>query len=168
MNLGFLVRAELASGDVALASVLGEVVHDGITFVGVGELIALSQPGASVGEGVQGVSITLAGVSAEAIALAEIEPIQRRRVTVWRAVFDDEGALSQAVVIFRGIADNVETNDDPAAPTVILSAEPLDFDLNRARPFYYLPEDQRSRYPGDTFFDMVATIQNEDIDWGDP
>jgi hypothetical protein len=168
MRLGFLVRLALASGDLRLATVVGEVVHDGVTFTGVGELLALSPAGASSDGRVQGMVLTLAGVSPEAIALAEVEPIQRRRVTVWRASFDAEGALTGAEVVFRGVADNVETNDDPASPTVVLSVEPLQFDLQRPRPVYLLPEDQRARWPGDAFFDMVATIQNETLTWGDP
>lgn len=166
-RLGLLVRGRFDSGDFAMFTGYGEVVWDGVTYLGAGEMISIGEVAETNGDGSGGLTITLSGISPEVIALAELEPFQRRRVTVYLAVLDASGSVLGADVFFDGIADNISSNDNPVAPSVTLTCEQRSFDLNRPRPFKYLPEDQKKRHTGDTFFDLVQGIQNIEGKWGD-
>lgn len=165
-NIGLLVLGQFDSGTFAAFTGIGSVTWNGQVYTGVGQAIQIGQTSGSVADGKAGLTISLCGVDPEVIAMAELEEFQRRRVTVYLATFDDEGQIIDADVFFDGLADDMESNDDPKNPTVTLSCEQRAFDLSRPRPFKYLPEDQKKRFPGDTFFDLVSAIQNREDTWG--
>lgn len=165
-HIGLLVRGLFDSGDFAMFTGPGEVIYDGVTYVGAGELLQVGDTAGDSTGGSSGLSISLSGIDAAIIALAELEEFQRRRVTVYLGIFDDEGQLLEADVFFDGLADDMESSDDPSNPEVVLSCEQRALDLGRPRPFRYLPEDQKKRFPGDTFFALVQAIQNRDDTWG--
>lgn len=165
-NIGLLVRGRFDSGDFAVFTGIGDVIHQGVTYRGIGQLLSIGQSTASVESGKSSLSLTLSGVDPEVIALAELEEFQRRRVTVYLATFDDDGEITGTEVFFDGLADDMESSDDPSNPVLTLHCEQRAMDLARPRPFKYLPEDQKRRHPGDTFFDLVAAIQNRDDVWG--
>jgi hypothetical protein len=165
-NLGLLVLGRFDSGDFAAFTGLGTVTWDGVVYTGLGEVLSIGQSTSDVESGKAGLTIQLSGIDPAIITLAELEDFQRRRVTVYLAVFDDEGVITDADVFFDGLADDMESDDDPANPVLSLTCEQRSFDLGRPRPFKYLPEDQKKRFAGDTFFDLVAAIQNRDDTWG--
>lgn len=166
MNIGLLVKCAFDSGTFAVFSGIGNIDFDGVTYRGIGQILSIGQTTASIESGKSGLSITLSGIDPEVIAIAELEEFQRRRVTVYIATLDGEGQLISTTVFFDGLADDMETNDDPTGPVLTLYCEQRALDLARPRPFKYLPEDQKKRHPGDTFFDLVAAIQNRDDVWG--
>lgn len=165
-NIGLLVRGQFDSGDFAVFTGWGDVVFDGVTYRGVGQVVQIGQASASVADGKAGLSITLSGVDFEVIALAELEDFQRRRVTVYLATFDSEGQIVDADVFFDGLADDMQSDDTPGSATLTLSCEQRALDLSRPRVFKYLPEDQKRRFPGDTGFDLVGPLMNRDDTWG--
>ncbi|WP_114286026.1 hypothetical protein [Candidatus Halocynthiibacter alkanivorans] len=164
-RVGLLVRGQFDSGDFAMFTGLGNVTYGGVTYTGAGQCLQVGDTTGDTTDGSSGLAVTLSGIDAEIISLAELEEFQRRRVTVYLALFDDEGQLTEADVFFDGLADDMESNDDPASPEVTLACEQRALDLSRPRPFRYLPEDQKKRFAGDTFFDLVQTIQNRDDTW---
>ncbi|MCE8421145.1 hypothetical protein LZ190_21180, partial [Rhodovulum sulfidophilum] len=113
-----------------------------------------------------GLSITLSGLDPEVVALAELEEFQRRRVTVFLALFDEAGQIETADVLFDGVADTMESDDGPDTATTTLALEPRSMALGRKFPCYYLPEDQEKRFPGDQGFGLVQAIQNREDTWG--
>ena len=164
--LGLLVRGQFPSGDFAMFTGPGAVTHEGVEYLGGGNALTIGEASSSVGAEKGGLSIGLSGVSGEVIALAENEDFQRRRVTVLLGVFDQAGALVDADVFFDGLADTLDTDDDPENPTVSLACEQRALDLGRARPFRYTPEDQKARFADDEFFDLVQVIQTREPTWG--
>ena len=166
LMLGLLVLGDFPSGPFAMFTGPGAVTHDGIEYLGAGAFLSIGAASSSAGSEKGGLTIALSGASAEVIALAETEEFQRRRVTVRLALFDNSGAIIDADIFFDGLADTIDTDDDPEAPTVTLSCEQRALDLGRARPFRYTPEDQKSRFPGDSFFDLVQAIQTQEPIWG--
>ncbi|WP_300009669.1 hypothetical protein [uncultured Roseobacter sp.] len=165
-RIGLLVRGQFDSGDFAAFTGLGTVEWQGVTYSGVDDAIEIGETSGSTADGKAGLSITLSGVNPEVIALAELEEFQRRRVTVYLATFDDEGVITDGDVYFDGLADDLESDDNPDNPVLTLHCEQRALDLSRPRPFKYLPEDQKRRFPGDTIFDQVQIIQNQEDTWG--
>lgn len=166
LKLALLVRGQFPSGDFAMFTGPGSVTYGGVTYTGGGQFLQIGPAAASAGEEKGGLTITLSGTSPEVISIAETEEFQRRRVTVYLAIFGPDGAILDADIFFDGLADTIETNDDPAAPSVSLACEQRGLDLGRPRPFRYLPEDQKSRFTDDTFFDLVQIIQTREPTWG--
>lgn len=166
LSLALLVLGKFPSGDFAMFTGVGEVELEGVTYLGAGEFLTIGESAASAGNDKSGLTIALSGASEEVIAIAETEEFQRRRVTVRLGLFDGTGTLADSDIFFDGLADTLETDDDPNNPTVVLACEQRSLDLGRPRPFRYTPEDQKSRHPGDTFFDLVQAIQNREPVWG--
>lgn len=164
--LALMVLGDFPSGAFAMFTGPGSVTYEGQEYRGAGNLLTIGEASSSVGAEKGGLNIALSGASAEVIAIAETEEFQRRRVTVRLGVFDTSGNLIDADIFFDGLADTLDTDDDPANPTVSLACEQRALDLGRARPFRYTPEDQKSRHPGDTFFDLVQVIQTREPTWG--
>ncbi|RBO54070.1 hypothetical protein DSD19_06310 [Rhodovulum sp. BSW8] len=167
-TLGLLVRCRFDTGDVAMFTGYGSVTWDGVTYVGAGQALSIGEASVTSEDDIPGMSITLSGLDPEVIALAELEEFQRRRVTVLLGLFDGEGQIETADVLWEGIADTMESDDSPDAATTTLGMEPRSMELGRKYPFYYLPEDQQRRFPGDRFFDLVQAIQNREDTWGRP
>jgi hypothetical protein len=164
--LGLMVLGNFPSGPFAMFTGPGTVDYDGNTYVGAGNLLTIGEASSSSGDDKGGLTIELSGASDEVISIAETEEFQRSRVTVRLALFNPDGTLADSDVFFDGLADSVDTDDDPSGPSVTLSCEQRALDLGRARPFRYTPEDQKSRHDGDTFFDLVQTIQTREPTWG--
>lgn len=165
-GIGLLLRGQFDSGDFAVFTGMGDVVWDGVTYQGIGSLLSIGNVQSSVANGKAGMTVTLSGIDLSVITIAETEDFQRRRVTIYLADFDDEGVIQSADVFFAGLADDMESSDDPSNPVLTLTLEQRAFDLSRPRPFKYLPQDQERRFPGDLFFNQVAVIQNMDDVWG--
>ncbi|MEQ3630818.1 MAG: hypothetical protein ABNG97_05895 [Sulfitobacter sp.] len=164
--LGLMVLGDFPSGPFAMFTGPGTLDYDGNSYFGAGNFLSIGEASSSAGDEKGGLTITLSGASDEVIAIAETEEFQRRRVTVRLGLFGSDGALIDSDVFFDGLADTLDTNDDPEGPSVTLACEQRALDLGRARPFRYTPEDQKSRHPGDTFFDLVQKIQTREPTWG--
>lgn len=165
-SLALLVYGDFDSGPFAAWTGLGDVSWGGVTYVGAGQLMSFSTAASAVASNLSGMTITLAGLDAETISIAETEPFQRRRVTVSLAVLNESKNVTWADVHFAALADTMQGTDDPKNPVLSMALEPRALDLQRARPFRYLPEDQKDRFEGDTFFDMVAAIQTSELTLG--
>ena len=165
-NLGLLVHGKFDSGELNLFSGQGTVTFGGRDYIGVGQLMSVSEVGSGTGGEKQGISITLSGIDPAIIYISEIEEFQRRKVDIRLACFDDEGQIIEADILFSGLADLIRSDDSPKKPEITLHCEQKALDLSRPRPFKYLPQDQKNRHPGDTFFDLVQDIQNRDDTWG--
>jgi len=164
--LGLMVLGDFPSGVFAMFTGPGELVFEGNTYLGAGNLLTIGAASSSAGDEKGGLTISLSGASAEIISLAENEDFQRHRITVRLALFDQDGSIAGSDIFFDGLADGLDTDDDPENPMVTLSCEQRALDLGRPRPFRYSPEDQKSRFAGDTFFDLVAVIQTREPSWG--
>ncbi|MBL3587720.1 hypothetical protein JMM61_20625, partial [Rhodovulum sulfidophilum] len=131
---------------------------------------ATSEATGKVAENARAIEAALTGFTAPlasvVVALAELEEFQRRRVTVFLALFEETGQIETADVLFDGVADTMESDDGPDTATTTLALEPRSMALGRKFPCYYLPEDQEKRFPGDKGFGLVQAIQNREDTWG--
>ncbi|WP_414897708.1 hypothetical protein [Rhodovulum sp. YEN HP10] len=165
--LGLLVRCRFDSGELNMFTGHGEVEWEGVTYLGAaGQMLQIGETQETSGGEMPGLTLTLSGLDPEVVALAELEEFQRRRVTVLLALFGPEGQIETADVLWDGLADTLDSDDGPEAATATLACEERAMDLGRKRPFYYLPEDQQRRFPGDRLFDLVQAIQNREDIWG--
>lgn len=169
----FLVQIDFDSGPLRLWSGVGPLSALGETWTGVGRL-------GSIGPVREGRDPTARGIVMEltivptpevpdapdaVLNIAEAEDYQGRPATVYQAMLDpDTGALIEdPFARFRGYLDTMDESEEPGRATIRIRAENRLIDLERPRLAHYTPEDQKARYPGDTFFDEVAGLQQRQI-----
>lgn len=163
-----LVDLDFAPDPVRVHSSIGDLVHDGRTFIGVGTLGGLSDldPGADLSAPEIQARLALVGQSALRATLA-LGGYQGRGAEILLGVVDNEsGVLIDAVPIWWGFIDRamIEESDEASVAVVNLTDELARHDTPSGGT--YTHEDQIARHPGDLFLQHVQSIQDMEIPWG--
>lgn len=166
INPCILVKAEFDSGDLLLWSGLGQIMFNGDTYNGAGQVLSISPVEETQALRANSVSFELSGVDPTIIALANTEQFQGRTITAWFGALDDTGLVSDPYKMFSGLIDTMSSKSGREKATVVIVAESDLIDLRAKKERRYTPEDHKAEYPGDTFFDFVPGIQDRKITWG--
>ena len=159
------VELLFASGSVRLNGGFIPLTIGGEAFEAVGLLGTITVVGEVAELQSAGITVTLAGVPRDAVAIAMAEPYQGRAATVWEVLLDgDNGSIIEAVVIFRGRMDQMNIRLGETA-TVEVTLEDRLTDMDRPALRRYTREDQQRQYPGDRGFDFVPAVVERDIIW---
>lgn len=154
---------EFDSDDLNLWTGYGDLTVNGKTYSGAGTLMSVSPVEESSLIQVNGVSVTLSGISSNVLSLALSEPYQGRKATLYFGIQND---LSDLAEIFSGYMDQLSIEEAGETCTVAMSIENKLIDLERPRTRRYTNEDQRSRYSDDKGFKFVESIQDQPVIWG--
>lgn len=161
-----LVELDWSSGMVRCWTGYGEIVWDGNTYYGTGDLGGISPIAESGDLGANGVTLSLSGIPSDAIADALTDDSQGRSGKIWLASLGSNGAFeADPYLIFDGLIDVTGIDDDGTSATisVTLEKELIDRRVQSRRATH---EDQQIDYPGDLFFEFVAGLQDKVISWG--
>ena len=142
---------------------LGDLLLDGNTYTGAGDLLSISELRESSDIAAYGATLTLSGIPTNLVNLALSEPYQGRRATVKFGV--DIGGVKTSTVVFTGEMDQMNVQLGPETVTISLDIESRLVDLQRARIRRYTDADQRLRFPNDLAFEFVTRLQNESLEW---
>ena len=140
----------------------GERIVRGETYVGAGSLLNISGLGEVSDLTAKGATITLNGVPGELVSLALQEPYQRRRCRIYFGVV----SVPDVVEVFTGSVNTMPIEDSAEAGTITVTVDSKLIETEKASNLRYTSESQKSRYPGDTFFDYTAGLQDKEIVWG--
>ena len=149
-------------GPVRLWTGYGDRTIDGQTYLGAGDLLAISGLEEVNDLSAKSASITVSGVPVELVSLALKEPYQRRDCRILFGVSN----VDDFVEVFAGKMNQMPIEDSGDASTITLTVESKMVELGRARIRRYTHESHQARHPGDTFFSFVADIQDKGIPWG--
>jgi len=158
----FAVEFLLSSASVRFWSGYGDKVIGSDTYLGAGELIAISGLEEVNDMSAKALTISLSGMSGAVISLALQEPYQRR---VCRVYFGD-ASVADVVEVFTGRLNKMTIEDSAESGTVSVLVDSKMVEAEKASNRRYTSESQKARYAGDTFFDYVAPIQDAEISWG--
>ena len=165
----YLVKMEFDSGDINLWSGLGNLIYDGDTYIGGGDLLDISSIKESEELEANGCNITISGVKQSLVALARDEPYQGRKITLFFGAFDDSGdIISDPVSIFSGFMDVLSITDSGDTSIINIACENKLIAFDRASVRRFTAEDQKIDYPDDKGFEFVSKINQKDIVWGRP
>ena len=163
------------------------VLEDGTEWIGLGSLLDISAIEETAEMAVKGATITLSGVSSEALSLALTEPYQGRVCNIYFGTFsagkilqesgsfillqDGSKILLEATStgfnqIFSGYMDQMNIADGGDTTAIELMVENRLIDLERARVARFTSGYQKSLYPDDLGLDFVEDLQDKDIVWG--
>lgn len=173
---------------------IGDLVLNGKTYTGAGELLGVSELRESSDIAAYGASLSLSGIPNELLSLALEEPYQGRKAIIgfglqvipdyWNE-YVEGGAYPAFVadfisdsfgieatdgpyyssVVFTGEMDQMNINMGPNTSTISLAVESRLVDLDRPRIRRYTDADQKSRYPNDDAFEFVTRLQDERLEW---
>jgi hypothetical protein len=166
----FLVELVFDGGAVRTWSGRGDLVFDGDTYSGTGDLGAISP--AQEGREQRAFSITyrLSGIPASNLSLALDQDVVGRAGTVWLGFLDSSYDLvADPTVIFRGRMDTMTVRlGDSAEVAVTIVNRAADWDVNRER--LYTDVGQRTRNGGqfadDTGLRFVTQTVERKVIWG--
>lgn len=165
----YLVKMEFDSGDLNLWSGLGNLIYNGDTYVGGGDLLTISPINESEELEANGCRIGISGVKQSLVALARDEPYQGRKIAMLLGAFDESGdIISDPVVVFSGFMDVMTITDSSDTSIISISCENKLIAFERASVRRYTAEDQKIDHPFDKGFEFVSKIKQKDIVWGRP
>jgi hypothetical protein len=149
--------------DIYMWSGLGNLELNGKTYVGVGDLLQISELRESSDIAAYGATLTLSGIPSDMVNLAIAEPYQGRKAIVKFGVIS-EGSYSTAAT-YTGEMDQMSISYTPETVSISLDVESRLVDLQRARIRRYTDADQQARFEGDIAFSFVTRLQNESLEW---
>ena len=143
---------------------VGDLVHGGNPYTGVGTIVSVGVVEETVELKATGYALMLSGIPSSVVALAETEEYQGKAAVMQLAFLDASGAvIADPIDLPGGSMDVMETDEGGETSTIKLSVESDFAAMFRKLNLYYTPEDQKARYPGDTFFDYVAGLVDKEI-----
>lgn len=160
------VELDFASGVLRAAGSPCDIAFGGNTYLGVGSLGGISSVQESTELRSYGLTLSLAGIPRDAVAIAMGEHYQGRRGTVWEVVLDPSTYLPLAdpICVFRGRMDQMVVHLGETA-TIQLTMTNRLADWERPRLRRYTDEDQRRDYPSDDGFRFVPSTAEKELVW---
>ena len=170
VRLALLVELQFASGPSRFWSGLGDFAWNGLTFAGVGDLLAVSAIEETAEVRSVATTLQLSGVPTSAIGLlGDDERWQNRVARLWLAVFEADGVTlsGEPVPLARSRMDQL-TYEEGETATFTLTLESRLADLERPRIRRYTNADQQQLHPGDRGFEFVESVaagKKEVVGW---
>lgn len=189
----FAVDLEFDSpNELRFWSGVGDLVVGGVTYVGAGNMLSVSEVRESSDLAANGATLTLSGIPSNLIDLAIGEPYQGRIARINFGLIDYDllesafllkedgdglllesgGRIDLRVTqpanffnLFSGYMDQMNIVDSGDTSTIALSIENKLIDLERPRVRRYTDQSQQSRFPGDLAFEFVNRLQSEEVTW---
>lgn len=165
-----LVKLQLVEGDFGFWNDIGNVVIDGVTYVGTGSLASISTlPGTTTGS-IPNWTLTLSGLDEDVLATFFTYTWHQQPVQVYLGCLDPQTmAFVDAPVLFasgRLDSASIKGGADSQA-TLTINCEDISRRLTWPNPAVRSNGDQLGRSATDTFFQYVATTAQQQLYWGE-
>ena len=170
----------------------GQLVVDGITYIGTGNLLQVTDIEETTELAVRGATLTLSGMDSAIVSLALQEPYQGRNCSVNFGLYSslvEPGSLLQEQAfpsfillesggqidlegdiafteVFSGYMDTMDIAESAETSTIALGVSNKLIDLERRRVFRYNSATQKILHPLDKGFDFVESQTGRTIYWG--
>lgn len=155
------------SGAVRFHNGIGDLTYDGDVYSGAGTLLKIEPIQERKKTEALGTRLALSGVPQSIVSLALSEHYEDRPMTIILVLFDDVGnIITDPYVMFSGKMDIMEIEEGGESSIITLNVENDLIALKRPSERRRTPEDQKIKYPDDTFFKDVAALQSKDVRWG--
>ena len=184
----FAVALNFASGPLYFWTGYGNLSIDGVTYLGVGELVNISSVEETTEIEAKGATITMTGIPSAFLSLALQEPYQGRECNIYFGLwlsnrlisteadatitsedlfeFVVESGTRYLVEIFSGELDQMNITEQADSATIAVTAENVLIKLERPVVRRFTNEDQKTRFPNDKGLEFIASLQDKEIFWG--
>jgi hypothetical protein len=162
-----LVQQEFRGTTINIWTGLGPLVWDGKTWLGVGDLLAVSELEENSDVSAKGMTISLKGVKSSDISLALAGMARNKPGKIWLALLDASGSvIANPKIMFSGKLDTCTVEDGADTCTISIALESELIDLERPREVRLTDQEQQKRFPGDRGLENIAALQDANIPWG--
>lgn len=162
----YLAEIDWPSGLIRVWTGYGDLIWDGHTWQGTGEYGKISDVEESTDGGANGITLELSGIPSANIIDALSNDAQGHVAKVWLTSLAKDGTLEcEPYKIFEGFIDVTpwEDSGDSCTISVQLEKERIRRSAQTRRATH---QDQQIDYPGDMFFEYVASLESKVINWG--
>ena len=161
------VEAEFTTETIRAWSGDYDLSIGGATYLGVGNLLSISNIEDTMELKSSGLSVAMAGMDATVLNLALTENYQNRFITVYLGYLSGgTDTVVGTMTLFKGRMQSMAINDDPNGSTITIDAENRLIDLSRPSNLRYTKESQKFINATDSCFNRVASLQDKEIIWG--
>ncbi len=163
-----LVKFEFDSADLNLWDGVGDLVFDGDTYLGAGNLLDISEIAETEDIIANSVRFTLSAIPSDIISTALTENYQGRPVSMWMGMFDASKAIvADPELIFSGSMDVMDIFEAGDASSASIIAESQLRALTRASSRVWTSADQKAilGLETDKGFDEIPLIQEKSLVW---
>ena len=162
-----LVRIDFNTGTVRVWSGIGDLLWNGDTYNGVGDLGSIGRPRETTEIQAEGISFELSGIPSSNLSLALQEARRNKPAKAWLGFMDDQGnVIADPFMLFSGRVDSAEIEEGGETATVRVIAESILARLQTPNERRYTDEDQKIDYPADKGLEFVASLQDKQLVWG--
>ena len=161
------VKAEFDTENIRVWTGDYDLSIGGATYLGVGNLLSISNIEDTMELKSSGLSVAMAGMDATVLNLALTENYQNRFITVFLGYLSGgTDTVVGTMTLFKGRMQSMAINDDPNGSTITIDAENRLIDLSRPSNLRYTKESQKFIDATDSCFNRVASLQDKEIIWG--
>lgn len=158
-------RVDLNGGTLAFNSSLRDIVFDGITYTGAGDLGRVSNVTESGTLNPSDYEIIFSAVNDTSLNLIVNEQYMNNPASAHVALLDDnDDIIGQPFLWFEGLTDTVGIEYGKRSVIRIKVRDRLS-DWSRRRTSRYTFQDQQQLHPGDFGLEYVSEIASMDIEW---
>lgn len=164
----FAVSMDFASGPLYMWSGYGDLVYEGNTYLGAGQILNVSSVGETTELEAKGSTITVTGIPSSFLALALTEPYQGRECNIYFGLLTPNtvSPIEGFIEIFSGELDQMNITEAADTATISVTAENALIKLERPVVRRFTDSDQKSRFPTDQGLGFVASLQDKELFWG--
>jgi hypothetical protein len=163
----WFVFLDFYSGPVYVWSGVGDVTWNGHTWKGMGEFGSVTGLAESTDTQAAGPTFTLNGVPNDMLALIFADNYNGRVAQAWLGFRNlaTDAIVADPYPIFSGRMERLEIDPTPETSTVRVTAESKNYAPGQADDRRFNDADQQIDFPGDTFFDKLASVGQRPIMW---
>lgn len=170
-RIATLLFADFRSAPMRFWSGAGDLVVDGLTYTGAGDLLEISELDLSPQAFASSFSVSLSGLPDDQfdayMTLMATDPAEYRlrRITVSMITFDDAWQpIGAPVALATGLMDVPSFSDSSGnGPRIALRCEGPFATRKRPRFGYYTDADQQRRFPGDRGIEFAPTAAGKTV-----
>ncbi len=164
-----LVDVGFSGGTVYFWSGIGDLIIDGNTYVGAGNLLMVSPATETIEVKAQGAKLKLSGINS-AVLSAVLGQVEQKQKVVCKLLFlsETDAPIGSTYSFFVGRFDTATIAQTGDTIEISITAESDLMILRRGRTRRYTREDQQTQYPQDNGFNMVTSLFQWDGRWGKP
>lgn len=160
-----LAQLTFKSGTVYVWIGRGDLVWNGNTFKGVGNLGGIGTITETTTVQAAGTSVSLSGVDPTLYADCVSDIVTGKPAKIWLACLNGNTVID-ALLMFSGLIDIPTVTEGPDDIAISLALENRLTNLQRASRKLYTSSEQRRKYPNDSGFDYVEVLQDTANLWG--
>jgi hypothetical protein len=160
------VEMVFPSGTLRFTNAGHSIAWDGETWLGAGNLARVEPITEVASAQAAALNVQFSGIDPAYVSAILDDHYQGNPARIWIATLSAEmEVLDDPVLVFQGRMDEPYVTIGETAE-VQLALENRFADWDRPRLRMYTDADQKSRHPGDRFFEYIASMESTSINWG--